>query len=262
MENKVSDNKTKKKTIGEIIQNIISNIIKFKFPFLIAAAVLAFAFIFIINPFHFKIGFAKRKLEIEKTNNIVTEIKKIAEFTTACFYEELIIQDIKYKYKKRNIYQNSDNWFERLTGQNKELIDIAVDSTEIGKIVLIAKGKIRAGLNFSKLTKNDFKIRHDTLYAYLPSAEIFDVIINPSDIEFFHRSGNYWDEEGIAALVSKGKASMYEHAMTENIIEKANKYGIEKMTNIFKTFGFKEAVVSIKETEADFNLEDNKLIKN
>ena len=40
---------------------------------------------------------------------------------------------------------------------------------------------------------------------------------------------------------------MYDHAMSENILEKANKYGIEKMSNIFKTFGFKEAVVTIKE---------------
>lgn len=44
---------------------------------------------------------------------------------------------------------------------------------------------------------------------------------------------------------------MFDHAMNENILEKANKYGIEKMSNILKTFGFKEAFVSIKAPEID-----------
>lgn len=221
--------------------------------FLIAATVLAFAFIFffLINPFHLNIGFANRKLEIEKTTNLVKEIKKIAEFTTACFYEELVIEDIKYKYKEHKVYKKSDNWYKRQLGLDKTVVGTQIDSTEIGKIVLIAKGKIRAGLNFSKLTEEDFKIQNDTLYATLPEAEIFDIIINPSDIEFFHRDGNYWDEESISELVSRSKNSMYDHAMNENILEKANKYGVEKMSNIFKTFGFKEAVVTIKETTAN-----------
>ena len=138
-------------------------------------------------------------------------------------------------------------------GLGKTEVGTQIDSTEIGKIVLIAKGKIRAGLNFSKLTEDDFKIQNDTLYATLPEAEIFDIIINPSDIEFFHRDGNYWDEESISELVSRGKITMYDHAMSENILEKANKYGIEKMSNIFKTFGFKEAIITIKETTATDN---------
>ena len=216
----------------------------------IVVLVAAFVFVFFINPFHFKFGFANTKLEIEKTTNLVTEIKKIAEFTTACFYEELVIQDIKYKYKERKIYKKSDVWWKRQIGKDKEFVGVEIDSTEIGKIVLIAKGKIRAGLDFSKLTENDLRIQNDTLFATLPPAEIFDIIINPSDIEFFHRDGNYWDDASIAQLVSKGKDTMYKHAMDENILEKANKYGVEKMSNIFKTFGFKEAIVSIKEPES------------
>lgn len=223
----------------------------------LAGIVFAFGFIFLVNPFHFNIGFANRKkLEIEKTTNLVTEIKKIAEFTTACFYEELVIQDIKYKYKEHKVYKKSDTWWKRQIGKDRELVGTEIDSTEIGKIVIIAKGKIRAGLNFAKLSEGDFKIQNDTLYATLPSAEIFDIIINPSDIEFFHRDGNYWDDASISELVSRGKNTMYNHAMDEDILEKANKYGIEKMSNIFKTFGFKEAIVSIKEVESNQNLLD------
>jgi hypothetical protein len=234
---------------GEKIMEGTGIIKKIKTTAIILAAVLVvvFVFVFLINPFHFKIGFANRKLEIEKTSNIIAEIKKIAEFTTVCFYEELVIQDIKYKYEERKVYKKSDNWYKRQLGLDKTVTGVQIDSTEIGKIAIIAKGKVRAGLNFSKLTENDFRVSNDTLYATLPQAEIFDIIINPSDIEFFHRKGNFWDNEGIAALVNKGKNIMYEHAMKENILEKANKYGVEKMSNIFKSFGYKEVVVSIKE---------------
>lgn len=227
-----------------------------KIIFIIIAVALVAVGVFLINPsnlfnFDFKFGFEKKKLEIEKTTNLVTEIKKIAEFTTACFYEELVIQDIKYKREEHKIYKKSDNWYKRQLGLDKTVTGVQVDSTEIGKIAIIAKGKIRAGLNLSKLTENDFRVSNDTLYATLPQAEIFDIIINPSDIEFFHRKGNFWDNEGIAALVNQGKNTMYEHAMNENILEKANKYGVEKMSNILKTFGYKEVVVSIKEPEGD-----------
>lgn len=242
--NKGNNNTTKRAT-GKTLK------VKSLMTVSIAALAIAFFLIFIINPFHFKIGFMNKKLEIEKTTNLVTEIKKIAEFTTACFYEELVIQDIKYKYTENKIYKKSDNWYKRQLGLDKQVIGIETDSTEIGKIAIIAKGKIRAGLNFSKLTENDFEIRNDTLFATLPPAEIFDIIINPSDIEFFHRKGNYWDNEGIAELINRGKKMMFDHAMNENILEKANKYGIEKMSNILKTFGYKEAFVSIKAPEID-----------
>ncbi len=217
---------------------------------IVVVFVLALAFVFLyVNPFDFKIGFDKKQLEIERTANLVTEIKKISEFTTACFYEELVIKDVKYKYKERKIYQKSDNWYKRQLGLGKKEIGTQIDSTEIGSLVLIAKGKIRAGLNFSKLTQEDFRIQNDTLYATLPEAEIFDIIVNPSDIEIFHRDGDYWNETNVSELVSKGKMTMRDDAMLENILEKANKYGLEKMSNIFKTFGFKEAIVTLKKTD-------------
>lgn len=253
-ENKTPEKKTEKKEnkAKEKKQRIGFNLLKLNPSLLIAVAVvvIAFVFVFLINPFNFNIGsFNRKKLEIEKTTNLVKEVKKIAEFTTACFYEELVIQDVKYKYKERKIYKKSDNWYKRQLGLGKEVIGTQIDSTEIGRIVLIAKGKIRAGLNFAKLTEDDFEIRNDTLFATLPSAEIFDIIVNPSDIEFFHHDGDYWDNESVSQLISKGKNTMHEHAMSENLLEKANKYGIEKMSNIFKTFGFKEAVVTLKEPE-------------
>ena len=223
---------------------------------LAALLILAFCVTFFINPFHFNFGFVNRKTEIDKTANVVTEIRKISEFTTAVFYKELVLQDVKYKYKEHKVYKKSDNWYKRQLGLDKTVVGTQIDSTEIGRIVIIAKGNIRTGFNFSRLTANDFEVRNDTLFVTLPQAEIFDVIINPSDIEFFDRKGNYWDEENIREILANGKTIMYEQAMKENILEKANKYGIEKLGTMFKTFGFKEVVVSIKEPTSDLQFQD------
>lgn len=35
------------------------------------------------------------ELKIDETANVVTEIKKISEFTSACFYEEIILRETK-----------------------------------------------------------------------------------------------------------------------------------------------------------------------
>ena len=45
----------------------------------------------------YKLGvFGKKdELSIDKTANVVTEIKKISEFTSACYYEEIILQESK-----------------------------------------------------------------------------------------------------------------------------------------------------------------------
>lgn len=216
---------------------------------LVVLLILAVFVTFFINPFHFNFGFVNRKTTIDKTANVVTEIRKISEFTTAVFYKELVLQDAKYKYKQRKIYQKSDNWYKRQLGLDKKVVGIETDSTEIGRIVIIAKGVIRAGVNFSRLTEDDFEVRNDTLLVSMPQAEIFDVIINPSDIEFFDRKGDYWNEESIRDMINNGKSLMYEQAMNENILEKANKYGIERMVSMFKVFGFKDVLVSIKEPE-------------
>lgn len=62
-----------------------------------------FSSVFVFDPFKLNINFFGKALSIEKTANVITEIKKISEFTTACFYEDKIVQESKYKYDERKI---------------------------------------------------------------------------------------------------------------------------------------------------------------
>ena len=209
----------------------------------IVLLLLTLIFVFLINPSNSK----KRQKGVAITTNVVSEINKISEFTTAAFYKEIVLQDAKYKYKQHKVYQQSDNRYKRAFGMDKKVVGVETDSTEIGRIVIIAKGRIRAGFNFSRLRAEDLVVKNDTLMVAMPQAEVFDIIINPSDIEFFDRKGDYWDEDDIKEIIQNGKVAMYEQAMNENILEKANQYGVERMASIFKAFGFKEVLVSIKE---------------
>jgi hypothetical protein len=62
-----------------------------------------FSSVFVFDPFKLNLNFIGRELTIEKTTNVVTEIKKISEFTTACFFEDRIIDQRKYNYFEKKI---------------------------------------------------------------------------------------------------------------------------------------------------------------
>ena len=103
-----------------------------------------------------------------------------------------------------------------------------------------------AGFDLSKLTEGDLVAHSDTLAINLPAPELFDVIINPSDYEVFVEKGK-WSHEEIQAFQVQAKEQLRTHALQEDIIGKAKTEGKERLTNLFKTFGYKVVEVSIKE---------------
>lgn len=79
---------------------------KIKTIIIIAAAIILcgfFSSIFVFDPFNLHLNFFNRELSIEKTANVISEIKKISEFTTACYFEDKIIEQKKYKYFEKKI---------------------------------------------------------------------------------------------------------------------------------------------------------------
>ena len=64
-----------------------------------------------INNFSIFKGVFKHELSIDKTANVVTQIKKISEFTSACYYEELVVRKDRYKSVEKKVYKdNSSTW--------------------------------------------------------------------------------------------------------------------------------------------------------
>ena len=158
------------------------------------------------------------ELKIDNTANVVEKIKEISEFTTACYYEEAVLKDSKV---------------EKNEGGFLGLVD-----TETSKeIVIIAKGKVRAGFDLSKVTEDKINIKNDTIGITLPEPEIFDVIINPSDYEMYIEEGK-WSHEEVTALQTNYRTQLLEKANDAGILNKAKESGKKRLENLFQTFGF------------------------
>ena len=166
-------------------------------------------------------------MQLEKTANVVTEIRNISEFTSACYYEELVLTDVKDS-------ENATNKVAKLIGKN------AVSKDEI---CLIIDGKVRAGFDLSKVAEDAIAISGDTLTMTLPKTEIFDVIVNPSDCEVYVEDGK-WSHEQVTAIQANARTQIKDDALNYGILEQADKIGRERLTDLFKTFGFNTVILN------------------
>lgn len=197
---------------------------------LVVVAVAAGAFLYFnpsMNPFA---GLFGKELTIDKTANVVTEVKKISKFTTACFYEEVTLVE-----KKANdmVDNAAGQYVASLFGKQNLVED---------EICIIANGKVRAGYDFEKLSDDAIKVSGDTLEVKLPEVEIFDIVVNPSNFDVYVNDGN-WTHEQVTEVQGKAKAKIEDDAKKAGIIEKAKTSGEEQLVNLFKTFGFETVVL-------------------
>lgn len=212
------------KTVGVFAK--VMGFIFGKLPLLGAVvAVVVLGSLFVFNPFGWE-GSLFGKPQIEKTENIVQEVKKIAEFTTACYCEESVIKDNK-------ITTVASWWGNSVDTVNHE-------------IVLTVKCKVRAGYDLSALREDDLVVKGDTIDIKLPAPKVFDVISNPSDYRIFEEIGD-WGHDEIVALQKQGKEKMLQNALNSNILEKANKIGKDRVASLFAAFGFNVVNVTLSD---------------
>ncbi|MBR4689952.1 MAG: DUF4230 domain-containing protein [Bacteroidales bacterium] len=171
------------------------------------------------------------ELKIDNTANIVTGIKKISEFNVITFYEELVLKEKK----------DTQVFFEQVSTTNE--------------IVIIAKGSVRVGFDLSKVKESDIVVMGDTLTVIVPSVEIFDIIVNPSDFEIFFEDGS-WSHEEVTKIESNAKSRLKEDAINNNILNKANEIGIEKLVSFFRSFGFKIVNITIRDSYDEENTDE------
>ena len=166
-------------------------------------------------------------MQYEKTANVITEIRNISEFTSACYYEELVMAEVKDS-------ENTTNKVVKMLGRG------AVSKDEI---CLIMDGKVRAGFDLSKVTDNAIAISGDTLTMTLPKPEIFDVIVNPSNCEVYVEEGK-WSHEQVTAIQASARVRIQDDAIGYGILEQADKIGRERLADLFNTFGFNTVILN------------------
>lgn len=146
------------------------------------------------------------KNRYETLGQTITEMKRISEFCTASYIGEVMIQDEEKKFLK-----------------NKN-------------IVLIVRGKVRMGFD---LTKMETQVVNDsTINLTLPTAQILDIITNPSDIRTFSEKGK-WSHERVTITKNAARAKLLELVMEDNMLATAEENGKRQLSAIFSSFGFK-----------------------
>lgn len=175
---------------------------------------------------------AEETLKIDKTANVVTEIKNISKFTTACYYEEFTLTQTKQSATTKKV----NGIVSSLFGSKTQVLK------NTDELCLLVKGKVRAGYDLSTIADEGIIVSGDTLTVTLPEIQIFEATVNPSDIEVFIEQGT-WTHAEVSKLKEKAAERLTSDAKKNGIMEQAKKSGEEQLINLFKSFGFKSVVL-------------------
>ena len=168
----------------------------------------------------------KKGISIADTPAVVQEIRQIAQLVTSSFFIEKIFVEKKTK-------DIVDNKVSNYVATKLNMPDGLMSD----EICLIAKGQIRAGYDFKKISESDITINGKTLTIKLPEPEILDAIINPKGWDFYVEEGS-WTDEDIAKIKAKAKDSVIEEAKNMGVLELAKSSGEQKLKALFMSFGF------------------------
>ena len=151
------------------------------------------------------------KNRFETLGQTITEMKKISEFCTANYIGEVMIKD-----EQRQLLGKKD-------------------------IVLIVRGKVRAGYDLSRMETR--VVNDSTIDLALPTAQILDIITNPSDIRTFSEKG-YWSHERVTIAKNTARAKLLELVTEDNLLATAEENGRRQLTAIFGALGFKHVNIT------------------
>lgn len=166
---------------------------------------------------------------IDETPLVISEIKKIAELHTAKLYCEVVADSV--------IISPAEAAMLAMQGSGAFPILPAMVFTSGKKMVLIAKGRVIAGLDLSVLNEKNVIVKNDSVWLTLPSAKILDIITNPSDFEIFTEEGT-WSSNEVNAVKQKAVSIMRAEAQKRGLIEQANERAKLLMGNFLKASGF------------------------
>jgi hypothetical protein len=168
----------------------------------------------------------EERLQIEQTELLVDQVRRIGELSSAGFYEELVLTD-----RDESVLAE----LKRATGLNR--------LTGNDDFVVICKGRVRAGFDLTKVQETDFSTSGDTLRLTLPPVEILDVVINPTDYELF--AGHRSHEETIG-IVLLAKQRLRSDAVRSGILDQAERSAAGTLRRFFSAMGYREVVVSFR----------------
>ncbi|MFN4853161.1 MAG: DUF4230 domain-containing protein [Bacteroidota bacterium] len=173
--------------------------------------------------------FESKKPHILETPTIVNEIKSIAELYSVCYYDQLVIDSVRKEVK----------------GTDALINFFGGSSTTNSNLVLLATAKVFAGYDLSKLDSTDINAKDSVITIHLPAPKIIDIVMNPSDVSTFIEEGK-WTMNEVNSVKNKAVERFRGRAIKKGIIADAEKKGRESISLFFKSLGFKEVIIQIK----------------
>lgn len=174
--------------------------------------------------------FKAQPVVIDNSPILIREINELAQLCTITTHDEVVVDSVDDKLLKSygDAVSGMVNAFQ-MKGAGK-------------KLVIIARGKVIAGVDLKKITPERLVMHKDSVTVRLPPAEILDVIMNPSDIEVFVETG-VWHDDAVKAVKIKARDRMLQRALQQQVLQKASERSRLLLGNFLKGVGFKYVLV-------------------
>lgn len=165
----------------------------------------------------------RHRLTIEESPVIATRIRALGELTTACFYDEIVLTGTK-----KNLLSASPLGSLAREGFGKDVDD---------HLVIIARGRVRSGIDLQKMEPGDVRILGDTVILRLPPPQYLDVLVNPSDIEVFAESGK-WTQQQMSGLQESARRKLVAEADHVGLKRTAYEGAMEAVSDLLLACGY------------------------
>lgn len=139
-----------------------------------------------------------------------------------------------------------------------KIIELGTDYNQLkefffgDKILLVAHGKVIAGLDLSTMEEEDFSGSGDSITVKLPPPQILETSLDNNSTRVYDRDRGLLTKGDLdleANARQRAEKEIRQAACDGGILEEANKNAVQQLTLLFKTAGFEE--VSIVTTPGD-----------
>ena len=188
----------------------------------VAAVVALFVLFMLFKPTLPNLNpFKHHEVEIDDTEMLLVEIREINELTTAGFFDEMVMH---------------------YTKEGTRLLTSAPD-----EIVIVVKGKVRAGFDLSGIDSTRVRCHGDSVWVVLPEPEVFDVLVNPSDIRIFAQDGK-WSHQQVTKIEKEASKRLRQRAIDSGILDKASRAGVSHISEMLHSLGYTEVYISVQKS--------------
>ena len=103
-----------------------------------------------------------------------------------------------------------------------------------------------AGVDLKKLKDEDIIIENDSITLMLPSPQVLNTILNPSDFETFSESGT-WNTEEVTQIKMRMRDKIVHRANAQNLLPKAAERCKMIIENFLRNLDFKTIEIKFKD---------------